>query len=99
MIEHYRFLSICEEELAKSIDHYGDISSELGRAFFESLDSTIAKLLAAPEIGVPVGPDLRSFNIRKFPFNVIYTIEEDELVIIAVAHHSRKPGYRLDRVS
>jgi toxin ParE1/3/4 len=99
MIHSYRFLSVCEEELADSIDHYGEISPELGRAFYESLDLTINKLLAAPEIGVPVGSDLRSFGIRKFPFNIIYKLDKHEIVIVAVAHHSRRPGYWRERIS
>lgn len=36
--------------------------------------------------------------LRRFPFDVIVVNEGGELVIIAVAHHSRRPGYWMDRL-
>jgi hypothetical protein len=30
---------------------------------------------------------------KKFPFSVVYLVGENEIVIFAVAHFKRKPGY------
>ncbi len=29
----------------------------------------------------------------RYRFTVVYRIGDDEIIIVAVAHHSRKPGY------
>ena len=38
-----------------------------------------------------------SFRLRRFPFSLIYTVMGDQLRILAVAHHSRRPGYWRNR--
>jgi toxin ParE1/3/4 len=35
--------------------------------------------------------------LNRFPFALIYRIERDEVQILAVAHHSRRPGYWRER--
>jgi len=35
----------------------------------------------------------RRFVLLNFPFDLVYRILEDRIEIIAVAHHSRRPGY------
>jgi hypothetical protein len=37
--------------------------------------------------------------MRRFPFSLIYRVDRDTIAILAVAHHSRRPGYwrRRDR--
>ena len=38
-------------------------------------------------------------TLRKFRFSLLYSIEKDSLLILAVAHHSRRPRYWVHRVS
>ena len=40
-----------------------------------------------------LGRDIRRCPVVKFPFQVIFEIQSDELVVLAVAHGSRRPGY------
>jgi hypothetical protein len=35
--------------------------------------------------------------LRKFPFSVIYYVRKNEVRVVALAHHSRKPGYGVTR--
>ena len=39
--------------------------------------------------------DIRIYNTRRFPFSIYYAYEKDEdiIIIIAVAHQKRNPGY------
>jgi hypothetical protein len=36
--------------------------------------------------------------IRRFPFAVVYRADEQQIVVVAVAHHRRRPDYRVRRV-
>ncbi|MEH2159505.1 MAG: hypothetical protein V7K38_00285 [Nostoc sp.] len=43
----------------------------------------------------------KTFNrclTRKFPYGILYTIQEDYILILAVMHCSREPGYWKERV-
>jgi toxin ParE1/3/4 len=56
-------------------------------------------ILAFPEIGHPMKRhQVRRFNLRGFPYHLIYRIEEN-IVIYAVAHHKRRPGYWSSRLN
>ncbi len=37
--------------------------------------------------------------LRRFPYDVVIVERGDEMIIVAFAHHSRKPGYWRDRIS
>jgi hypothetical protein len=34
----------------------------------------------------------------RFPYSLMYIVEEHELYILAIAHQSKRPGYWADRV-
>ncbi len=40
---------------------------------------------------------VRKCLLHKFPYKLLYSIEEDDIFIIAVAHQHRKPDYWIDR--
>ncbi|MBI3775205.1 MAG: hypothetical protein HY273_06575 [Gammaproteobacteria bacterium] len=35
----------------------------------------------------------RRYVMQRFPYSLIYTVSSEEIRILAVAHHSRRPGY------
>ena len=53
-----------------------------------------ARLLAAfPLIGTPAPHAIRLLRIRRFPYALVYRVDADELLVVAVAHDRRAPGY------
>ncbi len=36
-------------------------------------------------------------RISIFPYNILYSIHENTILIIAIAHHHREPDYWVDR--
>ncbi len=72
----------------------------LGEAFISEVESVVELIEAHPAIGKPINDVFRRAVLVRFPFFVIYCVESEELLIIAVAHQRRKPGYwqgRADR--
>ena len=41
----------------------------------------------------------RRFLLRRYPYNLIYRVEPTRLVIVAVAHAHRRPGYWKQRLA
>jgi plasmid stabilization system protein ParE len=52
------------------------------------------RLLAAfPLIGTPAPRATRLLRIKRFPYALVYRVGADELLVVAVAHDRRAPGY------
>jgi plasmid stabilization system protein ParE len=88
-----------EEELLNEIGYLELRVPGLGRRFFAEVQRAEKLLAQFPESGQEVLPGIRRRNLRKFPFSLIYSIEKDGLLILAVAHQSRRPRYWLPRAS
>ena len=67
--------------------------------FINSVEGAIRKILAAPERWRAFDDDIRRCLTQTFPYGILYTIEPDFVLIIAVAHCSREPGYWKHKVS
>ena len=68
-------------------------SAEVGLAFVLEYERALALLCARPQLGAPWRNNRRRFPLRKFPYSVIYYVRDEELRVIALAHHRRKPSY------
>jgi len=68
--------------------------NSLSQSFLGEFEQSINKLLRHPALGSPWrGRGRRRYTMRHFPYSLVYTISGDEIRILAVAHHSRRPGY------
>ncbi len=86
------------KEYAEAAMHYKKISRQLGRAFVEEVERSIDKIQFAPETWIAVEENIRRHLLRKFPYGIYYSIEKTHILIIAVMHLSRKPGYWTNRI-
>ena len=77
---------------------YEEQSEGLGLDFLEDVEHTIQSILAFPKSGRVISTNIRRRIVRRFPFDVLYAIHGDHIVIVAVAHLKRGPGYWKDRV-
>ena len=87
-----RFLDPAEEEMLEAAQRYEDHATGLGERFLDEVEGCVELLLDQPSIGRRVGK-FRRFPLRKFPFTLIYALEDDDLVVVAVSHQRRRPGH------
>jgi plasmid stabilization system protein ParE len=66
---------------------------ELGLAFVAEFERTANLVLDNPLLGTVFRSTRRRYILRRFPFSIIYQVNAEELRILAVAHHRRRPGY------
>jgi plasmid stabilization system protein ParE len=93
-----RFLSAAEAEFADAGAFYEAERVGLGDDFFETVRAAVGRLEEIPEMGSPLDSKYRSVVVLRFPFRIVYRIAGGEIVIVAVAHQSRRPEYWRDRV-
>jgi plasmid stabilization system protein ParE len=89
----YTFHPDAEAELAEAAEYYEAQRSGLGKAFSSEVTHTIALIREFPDAGTPMGASRRRMIVRRFPYSVVYRRYPDSVVIVAVAHQSRRPGY------
>ena len=66
---------------------------ELGLAFVTEFERTANLILANPQLGTVFRGTRRRYILRRFPYSIVYQVATEELRILAVAHHRRRPGY------
>ena len=86
-----------EDELLNEIGYLERRVPGLGRRFFAEVQRAEELLARFPESGLELLPSIRKHNLRKFPLSLIYSIEKNGLLILAVAHRRRRPQYWLPR--
>ena len=85
-------------EFIKSIDYYENCEPGLGCDFSIQIYSTIRNILAHPHAWpVLSSGEIRRCLINRFPYGIIYCIEEDQILILAVMHLHREPYYWKER--
>lgn len=62
-------------------------------AFADELEHTLHLLQQFPEMGVPSPDRTRILPLRTFPYSLVYRIHIPWIRVIAIANHSRRPGY------
>ncbi|TWT81720.1 Plasmid stabilization system protein [Planctomycetes bacterium CA13] len=80
-------------ELAESSDWYAERSSTAARNFLVAVDVAIASIVNDPKRFFHIDDRHQSCSVIKFPFQVVYRVIDDRIVVIAVAHAKRRPGY------
>ncbi len=83
-----------DQELSEGAIFYArEASAEVGLAFILEYERALELLCSNPRLGAIWRNRRRRFPLRKFPYSIIYYIVGEDLRVIALAHHGRKPTY------
>lgn len=91
------FLEEARLEFLAEVAYYEQLERGLGGRFRSSVEAAVALAAKLPETGAPSQYATRRVFLKHFPFAVVYRIDQDAIVIVAIAHFRRKPGYWRDR--
>ncbi|MEK6258081.1 MAG: type II toxin-antitoxin system RelE/ParE family toxin [Planctomycetota bacterium] len=93
------FLREAREELEDAAAYYEDQREGLGGEFREECERLVRTIGNRPhQFPLYKSTGLRHMILRRFPFVVYYQDTDNSVVIVAVAHGRRKPGYWRDRL-
>lgn len=88
-----RFHEAARLEFLDNVAFYEDIQRGLGERFRLSVEGAVTLAASLPFAGSPYKYGTRRVFPKKFPFSIIYLVGINEIVVFAVAHFKRKPGY------
>ena len=99
-----RILRQAAEEAEAAAAWYEKECQGLGTEFAEAIESAIdlledGFLPLSPMPGNSGRKGAKRLILRRFPYDVVVIQSRDELIVVAFAHHSRKPGYWRDRTN
>ncbi len=93
-----RFLEIAERELDEAVTYYNVESPGLGDEFLLQFLNALERIRQYSEAWQRFSQNTRRCRVHRFPWGVIYQILESEILVVAVAHLHREPGYWQNRI-
>ncbi|MDP3091986.1 MAG: type II toxin-antitoxin system RelE/ParE family toxin [Nitrospira sp.] len=86
-----------KSEIRQAALFYEDCREGLGREFLDSVESAFEQIHRHPAVWRILKGRFRRYLLQRFPYGVIYAVDEDVIYIAAVMHLKRKPGYWVSR--
>lgn len=91
------FTRYAKQELENAVHYYELEYSGLGKRFKEEVRRAALRIAEYPQAWLVERGDIRKCLLHKFPYKMLYSVEEDHILVIAVAHQHRKPDYWIGR--
>lgn len=91
-----------DEEIQAAVRYYEAQRSSLGDDFLAELRTHLERIvddpLTLPKLETaPKRLDIRRILIQRFKYVVVFEVFDNEILVLAVAHGSRRPNYWLKR--
>jgi len=99
-----KYLTPASNELRRQITYYDKKRPGLGEDFHIEVEKALDSIVAMPESwkkypGWEKLPVVRMRSVNRFPFDIIYFLDGDLVVIVAVANEARRPLYWASRIT
>ncbi|MCI0358096.1 MAG: type II toxin-antitoxin system RelE/ParE family toxin, partial [Planctomycetaceae bacterium] len=96
-----RILSIAQREFVEAVEWYAARDERIAAGFVDEYERATREIVQRPQQfacaeGVESPRDIRQVLMRRFPYVVYFELGADEVVILAVSHAAREPGYWLE---
>ena len=93
MPRELEYLEEALKEAETAARWYAERSPTAAAAFATEIDAAESDILRLPEAWPRFDHGTRRYLLRRFPFSVVYRVEARRILIVAVAHARRRPGY------
>ncbi len=80
-----------------SFDWYAGRSHQAALRFTDSLDAALMQVTENPTRFDSIDGVHRECALKKFPFRLVYRVLENRILVVAIAHTRRRPGYWRNR--
>ncbi len=98
----YRFHPAATEELDAAGEWYDAQLPGLSLELLDAVEDAIGLIVERPAAwqrdSTISNREVRRFVMRRFPFSIVYYVVDEIVLIVAIAHAKRKPGYWRSRL-
>ena len=92
-----RLLASAMAELEEAAAYYDRSRPALGDALYDKVETALTFIAEYPEASPKTTHGGRRYNLKRFPYFLIYRVAVDEIVVGVIGHAHRSPGYWHDR--
>lgn len=92
------FSELATLELNDAVAFYELEHPGLGARFKKEIFLTLKRIIQYPTAWAMERNEIRRCLVYKFPYKILYSVEKDCILILAIAHQHRKPDYWIDRL-
>jgi hypothetical protein len=93
----FRFHLSAESEMIDAAAWYEAQETGLGKRFLTSVQDALNRIEINPLLYPIIEEDVRRGLTKTFPFGVLFRVRSDCILVVAVMHLHRDPGYWKDR--
>lgn len=93
-----RLLAVARQELDDAVAWYDEQATGLGREFLDEIDRAVRRAAAFPMSCPELELGVRRCLLARFPYGLIFGVDGETLVVLAVAHLHREPRYWAPRL-
>jgi plasmid stabilization system protein ParE len=97
-VTRFRFRPEALAEFEEAVSYYLDLSPDVASRFVDAFEAAIDFVRESPQAAARVRGDVRRWNLRRFPYALIFRTVDDVIEIIAVMHARREPEYWQSKV-
>ncbi len=91
------FTSFAKSELEEATAFYELEYKGLEKRFKQEVKKSIKRIIEYPKVYSIERGDIRKCLLHKFPYKILYSVEDNHILVIAIAHLHRKPNYWIER--
>ena len=84
-------------EMQAAARYYEEQQRGLGAAFLAEIEQGLNRIQQFSRLWPIYDAEYRRYLLRRFPFGIIYRLDTEGIIVVAVAHLHREPGYWKDR--
>ena len=85
--------SEARKEFFEASEYYEEQDVGLGSDFIDEIEKVLDVIEKQPSAGTKITKTERRFLVSRFPYGIIYSVEDSLITIFAFINLKRKPGY------
>lgn len=93
-----RIQAPAQEEINQAFNWYFERSPVAAGAFLAEIDACMSHIVEHPQLYPAYTTNTRRRVLSRFPYSVIFQEQEEFILVVAVAHAKRRPGYWQGRI-
>lgn len=90
---NFTFHTKAEVEFNDAVQYYEEVGPGLGYDFATEVYATIQRSTILPKAWPVIDGDIRRSLVNRFPYGILYAVENEGIAIVAVMHLHRHPDY------
>ena len=94
-----RFADAANDELVDACDWYEQQQIGLGLQFKDAVRDAAQRIARTPLLFPVELEDVRRYVMNRFPYTLRYVLRGDEVWVVTVSHHHRRPDYWVERIN